>query len=490
MYCNGNRQEFEVKSSRYFCPVCHKPFRGKDVSSTDGSAKKTPFHSRLEKGPVAVLCQRSQHSKCRDFNCCCPCHWGGEIPKPVGTVEVVEKTIDLNAETLAAVKVAQEIVQQAHAEAQDFHRKTADIVTGFQNQLAAMETAREIVVKSADGKKAIKVGAQHQEFEKLLRWTNLNKNMFMRGAAGSGKTSAVAAIAKALGLPFYAISLGPQTSKSDLVGYMDATGKYVPTLLRKAFENGGVILFDEIDAANAAVLTIINAILSAKVGDFVGFGDKMVARHADCRFLAAGNTYGKGADALYVGRAQLDAATINRWNFLNWDYDWNFVSALSGNSAWTRYIEELFNRASELKIRVVIGPREAIDGADALAHGFDIDEVESIRIWNAIPADDKAKIMAGRKSFAQRMAQPEPPKSEEREEKPEPHDEERDADYDATTPTSCPKCGGTSIDDNRELNYKRRAMLRTPLPDFKCRTCDKWRVWPKSYNWDTKEWTS
>ena len=47
-------------------------------------------------------------------------------------------------------------------------------------------------------------------------------------------------VAKALGLAFYFISVGLQTSKSDLVGYMSATGAYVTTHLRQAYEFGGV----------------------------------------------------------------------------------------------------------------------------------------------------------------------------------------------------------------------------------------------------------
>jgi hypothetical protein len=36
---------------------------------------------------------------------------------------------------------------------------------------------------------------------------------------------------------------------------------------------------------------------------------------------AAANTYGTGADALYVGRNQLDAATLDRFYVVEMDYD-------------------------------------------------------------------------------------------------------------------------------------------------------------------------
>jgi cobaltochelatase CobS len=46
------------------------------------------------------------------------------------------------------------------------------------------------------------------------------------------------------------------------MGYMDAHGKLVRTLLREAYEHGGVFLLDEIDAGNPGVLTVLNALLA------------------------------------------------------------------------------------------------------------------------------------------------------------------------------------------------------------------------------------
>jgi len=83
-------------------------------------------------------------------------------------------------------------------------------------------------------------------------------------------------VADALSLSFHAISVGSQTSKSDLAGYMTATGEYVRTQFREAYENGGLFLLDEADAGNSNVLILLNAALS---NGKMAFPDGMVDAH-------------------------------------------------------------------------------------------------------------------------------------------------------------------------------------------------------------------
>ncbi|KKN60706.1 hypothetical protein LCGC14_0529050 [marine sediment metagenome] len=266
----------------------------------------------------------------------------------------------------------------------------AEDVAELSNKVASIDTAREIKIVLPD-RKPVKVGAQHEAFEKLVQYASTGLNIAMKGPAGSGKTSAAYALGKALKLPTYVVPLGPQTSKSDLVGYMNGAGDYIAPMLRRAFEHGGVCLLDEMDAANPAVLTIINGMLA---NGHAGFADGMVDRHEDTIFLAAMNTFGRGADTEYVGRAQLDAATLDRWVMLEWAYDWNFTRHLAGNDKWTDYVQRLSDAAMAQKVRVVISPRAALFGARLLAAGIARREVEQVCIWAPIKPDDKVKILA------------------------------------------------------------------------------------------------
>ena len=136
--------------------------------------------------------------------------------------------------------------------------EVAEIV---REEIVRVGVARKVEVTRHDGTVA-NVGVQHSSFEALLRIVAQRVNVWLPGPAGSGKTSAAAAVSEALTLPSYAVSVGPQTSQSQLLGYYDANGKYVTTQLRQAFEHGGVFLLDEVDAGSPAVLVTINALLA------------------------------------------------------------------------------------------------------------------------------------------------------------------------------------------------------------------------------------
>lgn len=261
-------------------------------------------------------------------------------------------------------------------------------------RVEALDTKRELVIKRPD-KVEYNAGRQHKSFEKLCTYLSMRLNVGVVGGAGGGKTHAFAAAYKALGLDFYPMSFGPQTSKSDIIGYMDANGNKVETNLTRAYQYGGGFLGDEFDASNAGVVTIMNAATSNNV---IGLPWGTVERHDDFIAGVAMNTYGRGADALYVGRAQLDGATLDRYRpLVIWDYDWSLLEELTQNDEWTHYVEKLFNVASDLRLRVVIGPRIALVGAKMLAAGVDRETVMNEVVWAGITADDKAKILANLK---------------------------------------------------------------------------------------------
>ena len=130
----------------------------------------------------------------------------------------------------------------------------------------------------------------------------------MVGPAGSGKTTAAHEAAKALGIPFY--FTGAIDSAYKLTGFIDAQGRTVRTAFREAFEHGGVFLFDEMDSSMPAALLAFNAALANGHADFP---DGIIKRHPDFRAIAACNTFGGGANRQYVGRMQLDAASLDRF---------------------------------------------------------------------------------------------------------------------------------------------------------------------------------
>jgi cobaltochelatase CobS len=252
--------------------------------------------------------------------------------------------------------------------------------------LSEIETVRKVKIEAVTPNGTHDVGVQHEKFETLLKVVANRINVMMVGPAGSGKTHAGSSVAKALGLSFHSISVGQQTSKVDFLGYMDAHGNYVSTHFRKAYENGGVFLIDEIDAGNPNVITIINA---ATANHQCAFPDKMVDKHDDFIVIAAANTFGRGADRKYVGRNQLDAATLDRFVVIEWDYDRKLEREIGVDEKWLEFVQDVRKAVEKLNIRHVVSPRASINGSKMLAAGIPRNEVEDMVIWKGL---DKASV--------------------------------------------------------------------------------------------------
>lgn len=251
------------------------------------------------------------------------------------------------------------------------------------------ELVRVIEVKQPGGLPNKAVGACHKLTEQIAAVANCGIHQMLVGPAGSGKTTCVEKVSEILGLTFYPMSVGPQTTKSDLLGFIDAAGNYHTTVLREAFEKGGVLLLDELDAANAGVLTVINSLLA---NGYCSFPDGVIRKHDNFRCVCACNTYGRGADRQYVGRNQLDAATLDRFAVVDFDYDEELELAIAGNKSWVEKVQRYRKRAFDLKMRVVISPRASISGAKLLASGMDENLVEELVVWKGVSPEIRTKI--------------------------------------------------------------------------------------------------
>lgn len=236
-------------------------------------------------------------------------------------------------------------------------------------------------------------GHPHRYLGTLIQVVAQGLHVFMIGPAGSGKTTAAYQCSKALSLPYYESSMGPATSQWDLVGFRSPDGKYVPGIMREPYEKGGILMLDEMDNTNPSVLTTLN---SALAGEQCTFPDGSVKRHKDFRCIAAGNTYGLGADRLYVGRNQLDAATLDRFANLNWDYDEEAEKDWAGldQLLWIEYVQQVRHICQSHAMRVVVSPRASINGAILLRAGMKLELVQEIVLWKGMSQDDKKRVQA------------------------------------------------------------------------------------------------
>ena len=218
------------------------------------------------------------------------------------------------------------------------------------------------------------------------------KNIMMVGEAGSGKTHLASCVAKALGLKFYPFSVGLQTTKSDLLGFINAHGQYVTSPLREAFEKGGVLLLDEFDSAHAGVVTIINSLLA---NGHCSFPDGIIEKNDKFICLVACNTYGHGANIDYVGRNRLDGATLDRFITVHVGYDEKLEEVLTCNPEWLAIVKQIRKNIENQGIKMIVSPRASMNGADLLDAGFSIEEVLDMTIMKGADADTKQRLMKG-----------------------------------------------------------------------------------------------
>lgn len=212
---------------------------------------------------------------------------------------------------------------------------------------------REIIT-AIDGKPCQVKGIQHEKFETVLKFVANDEPVYLVGPAGSGKNVLCKQVAEALGLNFYFSNAVTQEYK--LTGFTDAMGNYQESQFYKAFKNGGLFMLDEMDASIPEVLVILNAAIANRYFDFpapIGY----VEAHPDFRVIAAGNTVGQGADYEYVGRQQLDAASLDRFAVVKVDYSAQVEDAVAGDVELADFCRSFREAARKAGQQVVVSYR-------------------------------------------------------------------------------------------------------------------------------------
>lgn len=248
----------------------------------------------------------------------------------------------------------------------------------------------EVVTTDASGEKRSTTGLFHSQFKRILKLAAHRKNMFIYGPTGCGKTHVCAQVAEALGLRFKFVSCTSGMSEGQLTGRLMPTGEngkfeFIMSELVDCYENGGLFLFDEIDAADANVLLVINAALSNGQLAVPNRPDAPYAKkHPDFVCIAAANTVGTGASRTYSGRNKLDMATLDRFNIgkILMDYDAEVEAKLCPDETLRTTLLRWRRAINDHGMERAMSTRFLIDSYDMMFTGpedmrFDMRDVEA-----------------------------------------------------------------------------------------------------------------
>jgi len=262
----------------------------------------------------------------------------------------------------------------------DTDEKVADLLSDVQKQKKFYEQAEHRKAETEDAKKDVRKKGVHRQLPEVVDMLRTTGIAFLIGAAGTGKsTLAKQACSEIFSLgdtdpitsgKYAQISFSPDTTSGEMIGRSDVNGQFHESEIVRVFRDGGVILFDEIDAADSSMLIKVNTALA---NGYLATPNGMVVKNPSTYIVCAANTFGTGPDAMYVGRARLDAATLDRFCLctIYVDYDQDLENRLSADlpedeQCWLRgYTDQVRSAIRDNKLRRVCSTRFVIN---AIAH--------------------------------------------------------------------------------------------------------------------------
>jgi MoxR-like ATPase len=270
------------------------------------------------------------------------------------------------------------------------------VETAVLDAIAMLKPEVHTIVVKNDIEIARVTDAQHKLFPRLMRNVTLRKATYLWGEAGSGKSTTAKTIATALNLPYYYLALQAQTTKSELMGYMDATGNYVKTDFYRAYSGGGVFLLDELELGNGNLLGSLNGALANGKASFpCGITD----RHPDFVCIATGNTPALGATPAYSDRRALDGSVRDRFAFIEWnideDLELHLSSALFAKSeVWVKWVQAVRKAAKAISPRLIVTQRASLEGCDLLNAGDEVENVAEMYVFRGFEASSVKSLLA------------------------------------------------------------------------------------------------
>lgn len=307
-------------------------------------------------------------------------------PKQTQSMEGNQMKIDLGLDLGAVISSAVQNLLEGQREElinKQINVKVEKEVAKLKPTLVRIPNRKEVVLEES----------LHKAFKDVLYFCEMERQVFVAGPSGSGKTHMASQVAKALGVQFKHISCSAGLSEAHLLGRMLFDGTYVKSDFVDCYENGGIFLFDEIDAADANTLLVVNSALANGSMSVPNRKDNPSAkRHKDFMCICAGNTWGSGSIE-YAGRNYMDAAFMDRFaaSKVVVDYDNKLEKRICTDEFLYSALNNLRKAVVDKKIRRVISTRVFISGQRQVSSGKSIkDFINNLMIdWSL---EEKSKI--------------------------------------------------------------------------------------------------
>jgi cobaltochelatase CobS len=207
------------------------------------------------------------------------------------------------------------------------------------------------------------------DVKKLLLARKLEKNLWIWGPAGSGKTETCEQIAAGLNCPATVISFGEETSLRDLIGGKVLSGGETPwkdgALLNAIRTEDMVVILDEVNMAPPGVVATMNHLLQKREVVIHDTGEVVKCAQGVMLVATANTSGGSDESGLFAGSQTQNAATRSRFVGLKKSYmDQEHEERIILNKVPT--IDVAFPpiegiKVSALMTKVASGLRAAID---------------------------------------------------------------------------------------------------------------------------------
>ena len=249
----------------------------------------------------------------------------------------------------------------------------------------------------------------HYQLPQVLAWLRSDVPVWLWGQPGGGKTHLGRQIAGIMGVEAYVMSIDETTTANKLLGFQNlVSGEFIKGWLYEPFKNGGLAVIDEMDTGNPGIIAALNALLANS--HYMFPNGETVERHKDFCVLACANTNGTGAVAGFTARHRLDAATLDRFAIVKFEYDeglemqiacgvqsetelWKPAKELPSNEtciAWVNWVQSV---RALCKNSVLISPRPSLLGVRALRAGIPIEDVAESLVLALCATDTRVRIL-------------------------------------------------------------------------------------------------